>query len=74
MITRKSNIPGIFGTVFGLVGLLIAPLWFGLAALACGLSGLRHNSETHSTVSAAVAVALGAVNLLWWLVTLAEGI
>ena len=68
----QSNPAAVAGMVIGIVGLLVLPLFLGIAALVLGIVGYNKDPRYFSGRNMAIAgIVLGAIDILWAVAILA---
>lgn len=65
----KFNVLALLSLIFGLVGLFVLPLWFGIAALILSIISFatyqNYNSGKGMTIAGLV---LGIIDVVWYLI------
>lgn len=68
---KNLNVCGLLSMIFGILGLFILPLWFGLAALTLGLVGIvTADKKNYGKGMAIAGVVLGGISLVYYVFVL----
>ena len=61
----KLNVCGLISMIFGIVGLFIFPLWFGIASTVLGIIGIVTANNGKGRGMAIAGLVLGVISISW---------
>lgn len=71
MVTKKKTPTfGLLSVIFGVVGLIVFGIIFGLVAIICGALAVAKEQEQRAVVLGAAGIVIGVIDVLFMLILL----